>query len=94
MPSAGSARRLALGRRTLEEVELAQERAELAQRLRAGEVEARAQVAVRDVVEHLVDDVLAHALVAVALEVDDRRAAGELRRVLAVVRLELVAPRR
>jgi anti-sigma-K factor RskA len=45
---------------------------------------------VGDVVEHVVDDVLADPLLVGALEVDDRRAARELRRVLAVVVLELV----
>jgi hypothetical protein len=42
------------------------------------------------VVEHVVDHVLADPLLAGALEVDDRRAARELRRVLAIVVLELV----
>jgi hypothetical protein len=43
-----------------------------------------------DVIKHVVDDVLADALLAAALQVDDRRSPGELRRVLAVVLLELV----
>ncbi len=67
-PAPVVARRLALGRRAFEEVELAQKRAELTQRLGAGQVEARAEVAVRDVVEDLVDDVLAEPLLAAAAE--------------------------
>src|SRR5690349_21123355 len=51
----------------------------------------RSGVAMGDVVEDVVDDVLADALLAAAPDVDDGRAARELRRVLAVVGLELVA---
>jgi hypothetical protein len=43
-----------------------------------------------DVVQDVVDDVLPDALLAAALQVDDRRATRELRRVLAVIVLELV----
>jgi hypothetical protein len=48
------------------------------------------RIAMGDVIEYVVDDVLADALLARALQVDDRRAASELRRVLPVVGLELV----
>ena len=47
-------------------------------------------IAVGDVVEDVVDDVLADALLAGAVEVDDRRRSGEAA-VLAIVAAELVA---
>ena len=56
----------------------------------AGEVEHRAGVAVGDVVEGRVDDVLADALLPAAMQMDDGRGAGEVA-VLAVVPAELVA---
>ncbi len=49
-----------------------------------------ARIAVGDVVEHVVDDVLADPLLAAAAKMDDRRGAGELA-VGAVAVLELVA---
>src|SRR5215211_5253577 len=76
-PTPVVARRLALRRRG-EEVQPAHELAELAQRLHAGEVVDGAGVAVRDVIEHLVDDVLPDPLLALPAKVNHGRSAGEL----------------
>ena len=61
--------------RRREQIEPAGQLAELAQRRDAGEVVGRAGVAVGDVVEDVVDHVLADPLLAVAVEVDHRRRA-------------------
>ena len=59
-----------------EQVELADQLAELAEGATAGEVVDRAGVAVGDVVEDVVDHVLADPLLAVAAEVDHASTAG------------------
>ena len=88
-PAAVVARRLADRRGALEQVELAEQGAQLAERRRAGEVEDRPRVPLRDVVELVVDDVLADSLLTAAAQVDDRRRAREVA-VPAVAVLELV----
>jgi hypothetical protein len=82
-------RRLALGDDAVEEVELVEELAGLAERGRPREVEDRSGIAMGDVVEHVVGHVLADPLLALAAEMNDRRRTGELA-VLAVVAGELV----
>ena len=73
------ARGLAFGR-SGEQVELAEQFAELAERRRPGEVAEQdwPGIAMGDVVEHVVGDVLADALLAVAAKVNHRRRPGEL----------------
>jgi hypothetical protein len=72
-----------------EQVELAEQLAQPAERAGAREVEDGSGVAVGDVVEDVVHDVLPQPLLPVSAQVDDRRGPGELA-VIAVAVLELV----
>ena len=89
-PAAIVARRRVLGRRGGEQVERADQLACRTEGGRGGQVEDRPRVAMGDVIEGGVDDVLADPLLTLAVQVDDRRRAREVAE-LAVVGGQLIA---
>ena len=82
--------RVVVGRRAGEQVEPADQLARFPERPRAGEVVNRPRVAVGDVVQHRIDDVLADSFLPLAVHVDHGRGSRELAE-LAIMRGQLVA---